>query len=336
MNPRRSASLATLWLSALLSLLAVSRTEAGPRCSLAWGASQHTTYGRAGVLVSINGWPTVITNSPRIGVRYGWTHPYYISPFRIAADGRVSWWHGFPPYTPRYGPGLPFFWEDSPWFWPRTYDGPPLVEIARRVDPALLNPPAPSTPLPPPLSASEMARQALIAREYDRAALVYARLAEEQRQSEASTSYPQQIDRTAERFRVLALAGARQFAIAAELLALANQEDPRDSGINGRRYISSPAELRRIVNAAVTWAHRQDSPAAWNLVAFLMDCEGRPDQAARMRERASLVDRGAAPRTAERGEERPIGPARFSMPAPTVEPAPIEPEADTAASQPKP
>lgn len=321
----RSAALAVsaAWLS-----LATGAAFGGPNAPAQ--STSLISYGRQTGPVSQAGWPTVYTNTPQIGIYYGWTYPYYITPYGPSVDGFPAWWFGYPGYWPRTGPGTPFLWTDIPWYWPRSYEGPPLVEIARRVDPALLNlPSVPAPPPPPPPTQAQLAQAAMESRDYPRAALIYARLAEETRQDETASAQERAIDRTADRLQALALAGARQFAVAAELLARAEREDPRPTEIRATGLISSSAEMRRIVNSAVAWAHEDNSPSAWRLVAFLMEVEGRVEPASRMRERALLLEQPSRPATAPPPAPTSPGPANYSMPVPEPPPE-SQPSAPTS------
>lgn len=317
---RRTAAAAVV----MAWLLSAPASYGGPNASPPAGGAPSTSltiYAQAGATGSRTSPPTVYTNTPMIGIYYGWTYPYYITPYGPPRDGFPAWWYGYPGYWPRSTPGTPFLWTDIPWYWPRSYEGPPLVEIARRVDPALLNLPAvPAPPPPPPPTQSQLARAALESRDYQRAALIYARLAEETRQDESASAQARQIDRTADRLQALALAGARQFAPAAELIDRAEREDPRPTDIRAADFIASTTEMRRIVNSAVAWAHEENSPRAWRLVAFLMEAEGRAEPAARMRERALLLERPPRPLTPPGPAQPPPGPAGYSMPTP--DPAP--------------
>lgn len=318
--------------ASLTLMVAAPAAGAGPssNSTAATTSTNLQIYGRQGVRVGAAGWPTVYTNTQTLGIYYGWTYPYYISPYGYRPDGLPFWEPGYAPYWPRSTPGVPFLWNDAPWYWPRSYDGPPLVEIARRVDPALLN--LPAVPAPPPPRAptpEEMARASLEARDYERAALIYARLAEEQRAHESSSAPQQVVDRSADQMQALALAGARQFSQAAELLALARLQDPNAAPIDGAEFIASASEMRRIVTGAVAWAHTENSPNAWRLVAFLMEIEGRAGPAQRMLERAESLEAPAPKQPAARSDAQPApGPARYSIPEPDIAPAeePAQPD----------
>ena len=320
-------------LGALALLPAASPASAGPNTTTSSTGAQSTSLSlNAGNsrVVSVNRWPTIYTNTPIIGINAGWSFPYYINPFRVGPDGIPTWWFGYPPYWPRSNPGTPFLWTNTPWFWPRTYDGPPLVEIARRVDPAILNlPVVPAPPPPPPPTPAELARAALLAHEYNRAAIIYARLADEQREQESAAPQPPAPDRIFEMLNALALAGARQFPAAADVIERMDSQPPPPTNIPAPEMLSSATELRRIVNGAVAWAHEENTPRAWRLVAFLMEIEGRVGPAERMRERAALLEIPRVPAPAPGRQIAPHGPASFSMPTP--DPAPQEP-----ASQPEP
>ncbi len=300
------------------------------------------TTGQSGVLVNRNGWPTIYSDAPSIGVFYDNNPPYYYTPpYSPGVSGRSPWWYGDPPsYGRRYSPGTPLIFNDSPWYWPRTYEGPPLIEVARRTDPALAGQASRTSGAapPPPPTQAELGAQALKAGEYERAAGIFARLASERRDQESSGATLSAPDRSADRLRVLALVGARQFDEAVAALLFAEREEPGAKPLNGLNLLAAPTEMRRLVNGAVTYANRTNTPDAWRLVAFLMDAEQRPKPAARMRQRADSLENPSSTsnRSPPTSSPEPRGPARFSMPGPPPLPAPDsdlfspEPEEDDA------
>ena len=169
-------------------------------------------------------------------------------------------------------------WRDTSW------SGPPLVEITRRLDPALLGlsteERAPAAPVDPGL-------EALGSGSWTRALAVYLQRAEEQRRREAEDSGVER-DRSDLRLAAFALAGDGQFERAERLFAEAYSEDPglKDRAMSGEALGVRATEMRRIVTRAVAHAHRVDRPDAWFMVAVLMQAEGRDDLARRMLERA--------------------------------------------------
>ncbi len=291
--------------------------------------SRFATYGSTGARISSNGWPTIHTNTPALGISYNWEYPFFLSPHRMGWGGHLTIWDG-------YSPNIPFYWNNSPWFWPRSYVGPPLVEIARRVDPALLSQRPDPPPPPEPPTLQELAHRALMERDYETASLLFAEIGEKLRQTAAAkgegaaTAFPEDL------FRALALAGARHFEEATEmLLQFQRAGGPVDSQ-SSIRFLGSPTEMRRIVNNSVAWAHSRNAPQAWRLVAFLMDAEGRGDQAERMRDRAVLLEKGASSPGSQSPTESVLGPAWYHMPAPpdTARGSAPEGEVDPAPSKP--
>lgn len=338
MSRSRNHIVVPIGVCAIALFVAPCVAPAGPAASSApsGSATGLSTYGRPATVMGPTGWPTVYTNTQSLGICYGWGFPYYPSPYSCRPDPYVGWGPGcfggpgYAPYWPRLSPGTPFLWTNSPCYWPRTYDGPPLVEIARRVDPALLNlPTVPAPPPPKPPTLQEMAQAAMAARDYQRAALIYARLGEEQRTHESNEVQPQSIDRTAEFMRALALSGARLFSEAASLLAQTTRGDPNPPMVDAAALIPTASEMRRIITSAVAWAHSENTPDAWRLVAFLMASEGRIANAERMLERADSLERPAPGTRPSPIEAQPVpGPAGYSMPAPEppVQQSPAQPD----------
>lgn len=257
--------------------------------------------------------PTVYTNVPRLGVHYHWEYPSYLYP-----GGPAGNWYGYPTYTYPYG--HPFLWNDDPIYWPRTYRGAPLVEIARRVDPELLGESQRATqPPPPPPTLEELAVRSLRRGDFPLAATQFARLALERSENDWPSAPDQLGAPVARELWTLALAGARQFEEAALLLEQFERAAPIVPTVNGAAMTGSTERMRTIVTTAVTWAHANPSPRAWRLVAFLMDLDNRPAPAARMRQRADELEASpltAATPPADNARPRPAGPARYWMPRP--------------------
>lgn len=270
------------------------------------------------------GWPTVRTPLPRIGIQYAWDSPFCPG-LNLGYD---AIWQGYPSHTTYYGPGAPIAWVDCPCYWPGFYGQPPLVEVSRRVDPALL-PQQPERPAPPePPTLEQLAQRALRDGAYADAAAMYARLVLEAGASNIDADQGLGVERALLDLWTLALCGDRKFEEAALLLARREQQSPVAAPPMGAALLGSPLEMHNLVSSAVAWAHRARTPQAWRLVAFLMELDGRPDNAAAMRQRAADLEHsatGVAPAStppvdapadpADNPDSR--GPARYFMPRPS-------------------
>lgn len=248
---------------------------------------------------------------------------------------------GYPPY---YGPQSRV--PDNEWFAPysraRTYyrtpfPGTPLHEVTRRLDPNVVQPPTSAPPAPTSTRAStnstseasrapmDLGLEALRGREYARAVMVYERLAREREELEASAGPDAQApDRTAMRLLGLALIGAGDLKRAEQAVIGAYEQDTALSsrGFDVKRHLGSPSALRRMVNQAVSHAHKTNTAGAWTMVGHLMSLEGRDAVAKKMHERAAQVGAGVGGSPTQPAEatatlkpaDHPHGPASFSMP----------------------
>jgi hypothetical protein len=250
--------------------------------------------------------------------------PYSLSPpWGTAINGVPVIVLGYPPY---YGPPIraresSWYWYGRPAaYWPSSYNGMPLNEVSRRLDPSVAMPPSGSAApaAPPPRQAPEvidLGVEALRLRDYPRAAVVYERRMQERAELE-STVEPadRRADRTAQRLLGIALLGSDRLVEAQASIVGAYAEDAELAarGFDAKAVLGSASELRRLVNKAVSHAHRDESAEAWTMVAHLMSMEGRDAIAKKMLERAAAAK--AEPR---KGPGDPShGPASFAMPKP--------------------
>jgi hypothetical protein len=201
-----------------------------------------------------------------------------------------------------------------PTWWRTQYEGYPLSETTRRVDPAdksqAVIVPAPTPVVAPPVDEG---REALRAHEYGRAIAIYERRHEEQTSVEAGSPSGPLVDRTALRLLAVALVGSGRMedGVAALSRALAEDASLARRPLDGLDLIGSRRELRRLVAQAVKFAKANSSPQSWELVASLMEAEGRFEVAAKMRKKGSDPPvKPAAP------EKHAGGPASFKMPLP--------------------
>jgi hypothetical protein len=177
------------------------------------------------------------------------------------------------------------------WWWEQGYDrttygGVPLWEIDRRVDVGEERAVVKPAPVDEALAALREGR-------YVMAKMMYL----ERARAEAG------VDARAMRLAGLAAAGEGRFEEAERLLEEAYAADTGLEGtpMEGRLLIGGGLELREIVNGAVAHAQRTGRAASWEMVAVLMQSEGRFDVARRMAERAGDI------RNAERGERNAEG-----------------------------
>lgn len=143
-------------------------------------------------------------------------------------------------------------------------------------------------------------------------------------------------ERSALLLQGLALAVAGQFKLSEQAMLRAIAEDPsvRDRAASGASVLGSSLAMRAVVNRAVPWAHRAQTGSAWRLVAELMEFDGRPSDAQRMRERAAEID---AERRLGRLRSLPAGTRPSTTPASVPPPAPApgaEHEPDDARARP--
>ncbi len=237
--------------------------------------------------------PTVYTRIPQIGVWSPSDPGFFYSyggGFAFAAGGYPIWYWGYPS-------NWTFFTGPTVLYFNRAALPPPMIEITRRIDPDTqrMTPVLPESMAPPPPPADE-GLEALRAQDFERAITVYERRHQERLTQEASAPAAPPPDRRALRLLGLALAGAGRFDEAAEVLDRAQKEDSGldSQPIDGTEALGSQSEMRRIVLAAVRHAQRVEKPAAWRLVARLMQAEGRDVQAQRMFERAADLERSAS------------------------------------------
>lgn len=181
------------------------------------------------------------------------------------------------PICPPFGWGHPCFGygvNDWPYWWytgRSTYQGPPLIEIVRRVDPAAAG--TEGIPLPPPPDEGLVA---LAWRDYAKAVVVYA-----QRIADGGG---------AEDMRLLAVAmiGARRYEDGAKKMREAYVAEPKlaENPLDGGSLVSGDMRWRNMVTAMVRYAQRAKSSDAWFAVGVLMQAEGRHDWARKMFERS--------------------------------------------------
>jgi len=94
-------------------------------------------------------------------------------------------------------------------------------------------------------------------------------------------------DAAAMRSLALALLDLRRFDESVAVMAMAYEKQPRLARTPiDPTFFDDASDLRKSVNAAVTYANRVNSGSAWLLVATLMQAEERDDVAAKMVERA--------------------------------------------------
>jgi hypothetical protein len=180
------------------------------------------------------------------------------------------------------------FRRDGSWFW-RDFsdDGIPLIETVRREDPALVE-----AIIGPTMPDPDPALITLRAGRYLDAAAEFLRRHHRRLDAEQSTTIGTPIpDRSALRLHGLALAGARDFPAAAAAFAEAHAEDDLLGAdpIDAARIMPSLSEMRRIVIDAVQFAHRTNTPDAWALVGYLMQAQGRHNEARAMLARAESM-----------------------------------------------
>lgn len=261
--------------------------------------------------------PVVHTNSFPIGITEPcdswvyWSYPY------VQSSGGDLWIRSGYPFPIVYPSGNLTPGQEvvvpTPAWWRTQYEGAPLVETTRRVDPDGASAPAvPSLAISPAASAVDEGREALRGRDYARAAAIYRRRDAEQRAIEAGATGAPLIDRSAARLLAVAMVGEGNPAEAASILAAALGEDPALASrrLDGKDLLGSLRETRRLANEAMRHAKANPSREAWELVATLMDAEGRTVVAAQMRKR------GESPPTPERATPTSSRPASFRMPSP--------------------
>lgn len=262
--------------------------------------------------------PVVRTNSFSMGLGSAYSNsPSCTAPYLMHTGGGHWIQYGYP--FP-----LDLSWQNLqpgqlveipvPTWWRTQYEGYPLSETARRVDPADASQavvgPAPTPVVAPPVDEG---REALRAHEYGRAIAIYERRHEEQKSVEAGSPSGPLVDRTAMRLMSLAFVGAGRMedGVTALSRALAEDASLARRPLDGLDLIGSRRELRRLVTQSVKFAKAMQSPDSWELVASLMEAEGRFEVAAKMRQRGSEPPvKPAAP------EKQTGGPASFQMPLP--------------------
>jgi len=133
------------------------------------------------------------------------------------------------------------------------------------------------------------AADALVRGAYELAVDLYLSRLGRARAGSGEAEVPVELDAHLLRLMGLALAGARHFDEAAEVFAHAYEIEPGlfDEPLDGRGAIGSSMEMRRIVLGAVKYAHEVNTALAWKMVGYLMQAEGRKDQARNMFERAA-------------------------------------------------
>lgn len=317
---RTRASILAL-LGALIAAKAEGQTAPAPR--------KPTSSNRPQVIPP----PTVRTALPPLGVEYSPFEPQYAPIYNGVFYGPSFTWGGAWPgfwYTGACaggvcGPGLivaarsPSVTFGLEWvridpaigfqslsqYWPGHVWGPPLAERDRRVDPEhadLPLEPVTVTPPPAPPSLHSLALDALRAGDFARAAPMLERLAQNRLDAEKAALTSPPPDRTSLRLYAIALAALGRFDESSVAFRRADIEDSslRTRPIDPVDTLGSAGALRRILNGAVGYANRTNTPEAWVLVGHLMAAEGRLADAQRMYDRAEAL-RAAAP-------DAPVGP----------------------------
>ena len=186
-----------------------------------------------------------------------------------------------------------------------TYDGPPLLEVARRVDPQLVGvEPRDTLPKPEDPAAKALADGAL-----NRAAMVYLTRTERQRTRERQAREAGDsidADRRDLRMAALLLAVDRQAERAADHLAKALAEDAslRDEPLEVPTTIDA-SDLRRAMSSAAGFARKANSAAAWELTALIAQAQQEPRTVEAMLVRAANVGDQGTPREAEPTQPNP-------------------------------
>lgn len=229
-------------------------------------------------------------------------------------SGGRHYYHGYVAIPPSVGSRAfrdgyyydDYYWDRYDRYDPLYMDTATLVELARRLDPQLVNPNA----APAESDASdagetreerfESARQAMLNQQFDEAIAIYAELSDEQRRSEAEADTPAELrDASAQRLLALAYARNNNFELAAENFREAYERDGSlaQKPLRGSRFFADESELERLVRRAVTNAHREKTADAWYLVAMLMQSQGRYERANRMMQRAESMNSTLVPET---------------------------------------
>lgn len=170
--------------------------------------------------------------------------------------------------------------QDGSYYWyGPTYEGLPLIEAVRREDPELMK-----AIIGPTMPEPDRAMLDLRARRYVEAATEFLRRHDARVRDEAIAEGIAIPDRSELRLAALALAGAGSFEASAARFAQAHSEDPLLGAdpIDGGRVLESLTEARRIVLDAMQFAKRTDTADAWALVGYLMQVQGRYDEARAM------------------------------------------------------
>ncbi|MBL0928163.1 MAG: hypothetical protein IBJ11_11015, partial [Phycisphaerales bacterium] len=172
-----------------------------------------------------------------------------------------------------------------------------LLELARRLDPQLVDPSAmpgagPAAPVPP----RDEALVAFRARDYERAVGEYTSRAAAQREAESlsTAESPVEVNRGAQRMLALALAAAGQFARAERELEDAYAADPSlgSRRVHGEMIFASGEDLRDLTALAVRRAQLSAARSSWFLAAVLTQAEGRDDDARRLLSRSREAREG--------------------------------------------
>ena len=188
------------------------------------------------------------------------------------------------PYDWRY---MLMYREDGSWYWIQpTYDGLPLIELVRREDPELVK-----AIIGPTMPEPDRAMVDLRDGRYAEAAAEFARRHAQRVREEADAEGIAVPDRSALRLEALALAGAGAWQDAATRFIAAHDQDLAlgSDPIDGARVLASQAEARRIVLDAMQFAKRSETADAWALVGYLMQVQGRHDEARAMLARAAAL-----------------------------------------------
>ncbi len=158
----------------------------------------------------------------------------------------------------------------------RTYDGPPLLERVRRIDPDLFVPQPERAPEPP----RDPAAVAIEEGAWTRAASVYF--------SRAEQSDEPGLD-TLRAALLLAVDDQTDRAARHASAVLSDHPDLRRSDLGLTELGLSPTDIRSAQTAAAREASRSGDPALWQLAALLAEARGHSG-ATRLWERAGITD----------------------------------------------
>lgn len=169
-----------------------------------------------------------------------------------------------------------------------TYQGPPLWEIARRLDPQLVGA---VTPIAAPVAPVDEAGRALRERNYQRAVGLFAQRVAALESGLDDPSVPNAT--VGEQLRLLALAmlGAGMNEDACDVMLRAYRQMPElaDHPLDIAAAVGSPGEARTLLGDAMGFANRSSAAEPWFLVGVLLQSDGKHDQARAMVEKARAL-----------------------------------------------